>query len=218
MENVDINRIQLEALPYSELLGMANALRLDAPDNFNRNFLIGEILEAYSENECDALDIQNSEKTAASEQALPLSYNQTEIKVALRDPAWAFVYWDISSADLESLRHAFISRLILRISSFTEAEQHKPDRFFDLHIRSEANEQYVLIPSGSRFIRADLIFNLDGIIDILSSSDVVELPAPSPLFAQARPGKFGGISPILALSDVKYILEKLYDEHRELFP
>ncbi len=218
MENVDINRIQLEALSYSELVVMADALRLDMPDNFNRNFLIGEILEASSENERTAADIPSGEKSSVPEQALPLSYNQTEIKVVLRDPAWAFVYWDISNADADSLHNASISRLILRISSFSFPDQHKPDRFFDLHIRSEANEQYVLIPSGSRFIRADLIFNLDGIIDILSSSEVVELPSPPPLFSAVRPGQFGALSPIFELSGAKHILAGLYSSHRELFP
>ena len=49
MENVQINRAYLETLSFSDLQKLADDYSIDVPENFNRGFLIGEILEVAEE-------------------------------------------------------------------------------------------------------------------------------------------------------------------------
>ena len=160
MADFDLSRAGLEAMSFSELMEIADSLGIDVPDNFKRNALIGEILELANEDRIDEDDtdfILDDDNSVESADMLPRPYNLTEVKVVLRNPAWAFVYWNISDLDSASLDNAFISQLLLRISSFSNKDDAKPDDFFDLKIKKAENGQYVLLPAGVKFLRADLI-------------------------------------------------------------
>ena len=164
MENV-ISRTYLETLSFSDLLKIADDYGIDVPENLNRSFLIGEILDiaeelakSPDENEMVITDIAEQMN---SDDISVRSYNSTEVQIMLRNPAWAFVYWNISISDMQSLTKADISQMMLRINSFSEKDQIKPDEFFDIQISKEDNGQYVLLPAGRRYLRVDLLFNLD---------------------------------------------------------
>ena len=68
-----------------------------------------------------------------------------------------------------------------------------------------------------RFLRADLIFDIDGIIDILASSETIEMPHGSSLLADFRPGHSKKVSPVLELSGIKKLMAEMYKNHRESF-
>ena len=199
---------------------IADGLGIDVPDNFKRNALIGEILELANEDRIDEDDtdlILNDETSVESASMLPRPYNLTEVKVVLRNPAWAFIYWNISDSDSASLDNAFISQLMLRISSFSNKDDSKPDDFFDLQIKRSDNGQYVLLPAGIKFLRADLIFDIDGIIDILASSEMIQMPHGSKLLSDFRPGHSANVSAVLELSGIKKLMADMYKNHRESF-
>ena len=221
MLNDAINRSYLETLSFSDLLQIADKYGIDVPENLNRGFLIGEILEAVAESEAifddSELIISDEVFETPRNELLPKSYNSTEVKIMLRNPAWAFVYWNISEADHFSLEGAFVSQMRLRVNSFTEKDQQKPDDFFDIQISKEDNGQYVLLPAGKKYFRVDLLFNLDGIVDILASSNVLEMPKYSSLFTTIKPGKTDNLSPVMALSGVEELLIEHYTNHRESF-
>ena len=42
-----------------------------------------------------------SSETADENDSLPKNYNETQISCILRNPAWLFVFWNISEADLK---------------------------------------------------------------------------------------------------------------------
>lgn len=218
MADFDLSRAGLEAMSFSELMEIADGLGIDVPDNFKRNALIGEILELANEDRIDEDDtdlILNDETSVESASMLPRPYNLTEVKVVLRNPAWAFIYWNIS--DSASLDNAFISQLMLRISSFSNKDDSKPDDFFDLQIKRSDNGQYVLLPAGIKFLRADLIFDIDGIIDILASSEMIQMPHGSKLLSDFRPGHSANVSAVLELSGIKKLMADMYKNHRESF-
>lgn len=221
MANEVFNRAYLESIPFSELLKIADSLGIDVPENLNRNFLIGEMLDSSEENkkvstEFD-IDISEKELLAETEELSMRSCNSTEVQIVLRNPAWAYVYWNISDSDRTSLEKAFVSQMMIRVSSFSEKEQIKPDEYCDFNISKEDSGQYVLLPAGKKFFRVDLLFNLDGIIDILSSSVTFEMPKGSPLLSDIRPGRENDFSPIMALSGIKELLMEHYKNHRESF-
>lgn len=214
-----IKRSVLETLAFSELNRIADRFGIEIPVSFNRNELITDILE-YAEagggynTELDMMDDGAGQKNS---DLFPRPYNLTDITIVLRNPAWAFVYWNISAADAVSLRKAAISRLVLRISCFSEKEQVKPDDFFDFQVERKDTGQYVFIPAGMCFLRADLIFAIDGIVDILASSETIEMPHGSPLLADFRPGHSKKVSAILELSGITKLMTEMYKNHRESF-
>ena len=181
MENIEINRAYLETLSYADLLKIADDNGIDVPADLSRGFLIGEIIEIIDENKKagDEIDMMISDSmTAMESDDLSLrTFNSTEVEVVLRNPAWAFVYWNISESDRISLEKAFISQMVLRVSFFNAKEEIKPDEYFDVQISKDDSGQYVLLPAGKKFFMVDLLFNIDGIIDILSSSKTIEMPA-----------------------------------------
>ncbi len=221
MVNEVFNRAYLESIPFSELLKIADSLGIDIPENLNRNFLIGEMLDSSEENKKVStefeIDISEKELLAEKEELSMRSCNSTEVQIVLRNPAWAYVYWNISDSDRTSLEKAFVSQMMIRVSSFSEKEQIKPDEYCDFNISKEDSGQYVLLPAGKKFFRVDLLFNLDGIIDILSSSVTFEMPKGSPLLSDIRPGRENDFSPIMALSGIKELLMEHYKNHRESF-
>ena len=220
MENV-ISRTYLETLSFSDLLKIADEYGIDVPEDLNRSFLIGEILEISEEMSKSSFDndmvISDIVEQMNGDDISVRSYNSTEVQVMLRNPAWAFVYWNISIADAQSLAKADISQMMLRISSFSEKDQVKPDEFFDIQISKEDNGQYVLLPAGRRFLRVDLLFNLDGIIDILASSKVLEMPKGAAFLSDMRPGRKGEVSELMRLSGFDSMLLEHYKNHRESF-
>ena len=221
MENVQINRAYLETLSFSDLQKLADDYSIDVPENFNRGFLIGEILEvaeeSYKKNLEPDMNITEEEEESCDDSEMPRSYNSTEVEIILRNPAWAYIYWNISDYDRDSLEKAFVSELRIRVSSFSEKSQVKPDEFFDIQISKQDNGQYFLLPAGKKFFCVDLLFCLDGIIDILASSEVLEMPTGSSRLVDVHPGKEEGLSPIMELSGMKELLLQHYKNHRESF-
>lgn len=221
MENVVVNRSYLESLSFNELLKLADEKGIDVPEDLNRIFLIGELLEAFMEDEDslsdDEMIISDDEPVNHKTELTPPSYNSTEVQIMLRNPAWAYVYWNISDSDRISMEKAFISQLMLRVSSFSDKYQIKADEYFDISISQKDNGQYVLLPAGKKFYRVDLLFKLDGIIDILSSSQLFEMPAGSGYLANLKPGRETQQSDIMVLSGINDLLNEHYKNHRESF-
>lgn len=216
-----LNRAYLETLSFSELIKIADDEGIDVPSDFNRNFLIEEILEVYEDLEKiekdDMIITDDEVEPEKEEELVPRAYNQTEVGIVLRNPAWAFVYWNISASDRISLEKAFVSQMRIRVNSFLEKDQVKPDEFFDIQISKEDNGQYVLLPQNKKFFRVDLLFNLDNFVDILAFSRVLEKPRGCERFALLQPGKMENVSEIMKLSGMNELLLEHYKNHRESF-
>lgn len=221
MENVKINRSYLETLSFSDLQKIADEYSIDIPDNFSRGFVIGEILEVAEDVERQILepdmDISDDTEVPDDDYEVPRPYNSTEVGIILHNPAWAYIYWNISETDRDSLEKAFVSEMRIRVNSFSEKNQVKPDEFFDIQISKQDNGQYFLLPAERKFFRVDLLFCLDRIIDILASSEMLEMPAGSSRLAGIHPGKEDMLSPVMRLSGMKELLLQHYKNHRESF-
>ena len=107
MENSNLTLSHLETLSSADLISLADDYGIDIPDNLNRRFIIAELLEVAEELNSDshashAMNEDGGLPDSSSE--LPTSFNETEISVILRNPVWAFVFWDISEADVGRLQ------------------------------------------------------------------------------------------------------------------
>jgi len=127
-----VTRAHLESMTTSDLISMADNLGIDIPPDLDRIFIIEELLEIASPDEAveDAAGASDAPDTpgavsadvsavpAASSEAdmtdsglvesvpLPKHYNITFIEVMIRDPLWAFVFWEIKAQDKEHFEKA----------------------------------------------------------------------------------------------------------------
>ena len=157
------------------------------------------------------------EENSSSELTLPVSYNTTEVKLMLRNPVWGYVYWNISEADYAAISKNPSSQLFLRVCSFSEKEQVKPDDSFNIKISLSDYEQYILLPSNASFFRVDLLFAIGVSIDIVASSNILEIPQPSQVLKEYKPGKKIKMSKPVELSGMQNLLLEQYKNHRESF-
>lgn len=225
---------QLEALSLDELYSLADRTGLDLPPGLERLFVIEEILDTLEEDSedrresrGDAVHVDEKKYFGLSAgdydldpgpgEVLAKRYNETMIRAIARDPSWAFAYWDVSDADLESMRGDESSAgLFLRVAELGSAEPrgsaaesrnpadeaHKD--FFDIPVADLDSQWYINLPrSGVRF-RIDLCARRGGPagkIKVLARSNEVESPRqgiaspPESLSAEARE--------LLALSGVE---------------
>ena len=222
MQNEILTRAYLETLSFSDLVTLADNYGIDVPENLDRSFLIGELIEVSEEfdrNDEDSEMIVADEELVVSEEPnkLPEFYNSTEVEILLRNPAWAFVYWNISESDIQTLSKGFVTQLMLRVCSFSEKDQQNPDDAFNIQISMNDREQYVLLPAGKQYFRIDLLCSIDDVVDILASSNVLEMPEGTNRLANFHPGKLSEMSKIMELSGMKELLFNQYENHRESF-
>jgi len=104
MEDLPLTRVHLESLATGDLLVIADKLGIDLPNNPDRIFIIEELLDFSSREEGGASGNNEQEITdlvVAESVPLPKQYNITFIEVMIRDPLWAFVFWEIKVSEKE---------------------------------------------------------------------------------------------------------------------
>jgi uncharacterized protein len=195
---------KLEALSLEELYALADRTGLDLPPGLARPFVIEEILDVLEEDSEDRRSSQGaalhvdekkyselrideiSVDPGVGESMIP-RYNETMIRAIVRDPSWAFAYWDVSDADLGALRGEEPSAgLFLRVAEIGEAgEKEAGDNhrdYFDIPVSDGDLQWYINLPrSGVRF-RIDLCARKSGQLGkfrVLARSNEVESPRQS---------------------------------------
>jgi uncharacterized protein len=195
---------KLESLSLEELYTLADRTGLDLPPGLARPFVIEEILDVLEEDSEDRrssqgealhidekkyseLRIDEIDVDPGADESIAQRYNETMIRAIVRDPSWAFAFWDVSDADLESLRgEEGAAGLFLRVvetpsqGEGAEAEGHR--EYFDIPVADTDLQWYINLPrSGVRF-RIDLCArraSLAGKLRVLARSNEVESPRQS---------------------------------------
>jgi hypothetical protein len=218
MEKQVINRTYLETLSFTDLISLADKYGIDVPDNLNRSFLIGDILDMAEEiKKTSDSNMVISPDSVPEENRLPETYNMTDIEAVLRNPAWAFVYWNISESELHSIKKAGVSSLSLRVCSLVSKDDVKPEDSYDVQITVSDREQYILLPAGKQFVCIELIHTNKSASRVLAASGIIEIPHGTKLLADMKPGKEEQVSPVLELSGMKKLLADQYKNHRQSF-
>ncbi len=218
-----LSRSFLETLSSSDLISLADDYGIDIPDNLNRRFIIGELLEVADDlkgqqsKETDMI-IKDQDSVFENNNTLPVTYNETSIHLMLRNPVCAFVWWDIKESELISLRRQkSTAKIKLKIFLFSD-EVNKPEEVFDVFINIEDHKQYIIIPVGYKYVKANLVYG-DGFLagNLLASSLKISIPEIFPLLRNFQPGQDINTSSILELSGIKKILEAHYTCNRQSF-
>jgi hypothetical protein len=103
MDDPRLTKAYLDSLSTNELVKLADRSGIDIPPGLERIFIIEELLDMASG---DDFEPENEDSAPApvdflEAAALPKQYNITFLEVIIRDPLWAFVFWEIKTHDKE---------------------------------------------------------------------------------------------------------------------
>lgn len=217
MDTMLVSRTYLESLSTADLISLADEYGIDIPENLNRRFIIGELLEAVEDAGEEKKETLQESDVLPEGSELPTSYNETCITAVIRNPAWVYVYWDISSFDIEKLQqnHSF-SSLSLKLSFFSRTDTEKTSDVFDISVSLKDREQYILLPTTNYSLRVDLVSEFKNQLpQVLAYSKTINLPQNLPQINTKTLEQ--DISPIMELSGFKEIIKNHYLNHRESF-
>lgn len=219
MDDEIITRAYLETLSFSDLKKLADEYGVDVPEDLDRRFLLSELVEIAEETRQDktAGMIISFENSINQSTNLPDGYNETNITCILRNPVWAFVFWDISDTDMNMLNTLGDYSLSLRVCILVSPEELVPAESFEIDIPNGVNEQYVLIPSGKNYIRIELVYTSGTNREVLAFSQVVSIPKSSNNVENYQPGINNDFSPVMKLSGIEKILSEQYKNYRHSF-
>lgn len=218
MDNSLVSRAYLETLSTSDLISLADDYSIDIPHDLNRRFIIAELLEAAEDaNDSHDDDLIETEKKIRIPRDLPNTYNESQISMVLRNPAWCFVYWDIRASDLALLYPTTgFAGLLLKVEFFKDDKQEKPSEMFDIPLAAETREQYVLLPANEHFVRIQLIAEFGNREPlIIATSQILAIPKGCPEISSVAIAR--AVNPILSLSGLPELISTQYAEHRQSF-
>jgi hypothetical protein len=95
MEDPRLTRPYLESLSTGELVKLADTFGVDIPAELERIFIIEELLEIAAGDEFAPEDTTEDRPDFTEAATLPKQYNISFIEVMIRDPLWAFVFWEV---------------------------------------------------------------------------------------------------------------------------
>ena len=219
MNSEQINYALLEKLTFSELVKLADEYGVDVPQDLDRRFLIAELLE-LAEEESTANEIQMNitmDNDNLDDFILPKNYNETKIGAVLRNPAWLFVFWNISDSDFTKIKSNKSNMLKLRVCSYHDADEKTPFDTFEVQIADDSQEQYVLLPKDVLFVKVELLLSNFQNVTVLSVSSSIKIPKVSLWIKNFTFKNENSFSPVLIDSGIKELLIKQFENHRHSF-
>jgi hypothetical protein len=190
MEGLPLTRVYLESLASGDLLAIADKLGIDIPDNPDRIFIIEELLDFSSREEAGSFAGKEPETTdliLAESVPLPKQYNITFIEVMIRDPLWAFVFWEIKASEKEQLeKEDNFDGYYLKVSRLDDnPPEGRNSGLFMVPVKSDDTAWYLnlspafeadtLWSDQSRF-KVEFCAGTGGIETVLAVSNPVRLP------------------------------------------
>jgi len=154
MGELQLKKSYLESLPTDELNALAEELGLDLPPDLSRIFIIQEILDVSQQD--DEADEDIEEVSTVKVEKPPFFYNKTYIDVLLRDPVWAFVFWEIKTSERE-IHEATpgFNGYQLRVVALHPGKSAEDESFsIDVDVMDRA--WYVCFPSSKGWFKVEL--------------------------------------------------------------
>lgn len=111
---------------------------------------------------------------------IPERYNETKISLLLRDPFWAFAYWDIMDQELGEIgERGHIEGLLLRVCQIETDKSGKEVVIdsFDIPVKVQDNKWYINLPESGKNYFIKLVVRLGRGEKVLCTSNTVTSPA-----------------------------------------
>lgn len=216
-----MRRERLLCLSYATLEQLASRMEVEYEEGADREELVEAILEVIKENR-EEWERQTSaplrfeekkfdlppedvlELTEPEDAHFPESYSKTRIRMLLRDPEWAFLYWDLNPnlTDGYQLANDFsgLHLRVLELSSPNISATKDPLDSFDIDVRLDDRSWYLNLPNQGTFYAVQLVASSGSRVEVLAVSNVVPVPrlvVPELAASSARS------APIMKLSGIE---------------
>jgi hypothetical protein len=183
-----MTRERLQSIPLEELTALARNAGLELSGPADRTELIEVLMESFAElrqerEEGNSPSVRVEEKkyeVAADEELepagndpfpLPSRYNETRVVLMIRDPHWAFAYWDIEGEQGQRVRKdPNFEQLVLRVHDCL------PSSSFDIPIQWEDSSWYIYLPNPDYEYYLELGYLAAGRFKLLARSDQIRTP------------------------------------------
>ncbi len=210
-----VNVERLNGLSIEALYALADKMGLDLPTGLDRLFIVEALIEAFQEDEeerkstGDAADHMEEKKFSGSEldeidasldvaPCIESRYNETVIHVIARDPAWAFVFWDVRDEELDAIKaNDGFSSLFLRVVKEPGYES-RDSVAFEVLVGDSDDHWYLHLPEEDRSYRVDLYARTGSRTRLLAHSPIIRTPRA--LIADSLPDLGPGAAELAALS------------------
>jgi hypothetical protein len=183
MDHLPLARPYLDSLTTRELALLADKRGVDIPAGLDRIFIIEELLDYERAGEGEAEESFSESPDYLETAPIPRQYNVTFIDVMVRDPLWAFVFWEVKEHDRENFeKNPDFSGYFLRVSPAGEGKP-RGDLSFTVQVDGGDTARYLGFseypPAGLRdgAFRVGLCAGLGGSWEALALSRSFRLPA-----------------------------------------
>ncbi|MBI9105106.1 MAG: DUF4912 domain-containing protein [Spirochaetales bacterium] len=187
---------RLQLLPEDFLRNIAVKEGISFDDTIDKQELIEIILDAIEEDRAEKyssnnpamrikerkFDITLNEQFDFDEDKYPLpeKYNETKIVLLLRDPAWAYAYWDIKESDIEAVKVGAVNgSLLLRVFELEKPEILKSNiiDFFDIPLKINDSSWYINLPNRGVYYKLELLLKRGETEKVLCFSNCILSPS-----------------------------------------
>ena len=186
-----MTRERLLCLPLEELTALARSAGLEPADNLAAEELIEFVLESYQEMREEreegnnpSMRVEEAKFEAAEEEVpagaaaegpqIPPRYNETRAVLMVRDPHWAYAYWDVEDGQAaRARRDAGFEQLVLRVQDL------QPASSFDIPIQWSDFSWYIYLPNQDADYLLELGYLASGKFRLLARSNQVHTPRES---------------------------------------
>lgn len=187
---------RLQRLSFASLLDFASKEGIAVGDSIDKESLIDLISEAMEEDRTEKEQSNNSamrikekkydiirdeeiEADGDDEYALPDRYNETRIVALLRDPLWAFAYWDLKDTDAERIgADEEAGELFLRVCELKSGEDRGAGvvDYFDIPVKTTDSSWYINLPMPGKSYVIELYASVDSETVFLCRSNALHSP------------------------------------------
>jgi hypothetical protein len=183
-------------LSVDELKSLANKEDVEISESEDKEDIVDAILEAFEEIEEERKDANNPsvkieemkyviahdeeiEFEEKKELVLPATYKLTRIVLLVRDPAWAFTYWEISEDVKNDLKsNPGFEGVLLRIHDIklVDFNGENSNYSIDIPVLISDNNWYINIPNPDSVYVIELLYSINGKKRAIATSNTVHVP------------------------------------------
>lgn len=158
-----LTRPYLESLTTHELRKLADSFGIDIPPDLERVFIISELLDLTLEDGPEEAEFGKDDDGFFMDAlipepvSLPKQYNITFIEVLIRDPLWAFSFWEIKSHDREiHEKSSDFGGYYLKVSPVSPSGASSPEDSFIIPVGLGDTAWYIGFPPKDGRFKVDL--------------------------------------------------------------
>jgi hypothetical protein len=174
-----ITKVYLDSLSTGELEKIADSYDIDIPPGLERIFIIEELLDMAREEEEPEEDGEPPLRAVDFPETaeLPKQYNITFLEVMIRDPLWAFVFWEVKGHDKEMHEEApDFGGYCLRVIPLEGKQGKKREKPFTVFVGTDDRAWYLGFPPAAGRYQVELCVLRGGAEIVLAVSRPFTLP------------------------------------------